>query len=103
MRLDGDPSSAVDWGGGAWLRYEDTLGVDGDAGGEDCSFRPFIAPAAGAAAPAEAACREQATSPPPPPPPPPGGGGGGGDGSGLLAMLVGLFALGRRLGRDVVL
>jgi len=101
MRLDSDPSSAVDWGGGAWLRYEDTLGVDGDAGGEDCSFRPFIAPAAGAAAPAEAACREQAT--PPPPPPPPGGGGGGGEGSGLLAMLVGLFALGRRLKGDVVL
>ncbi|MGH8197812.1 MAG: M14 family zinc carboxypeptidase, partial [Steroidobacteraceae bacterium] len=42
MSLDGDPASAVDWGGGAWLRYENTLGVDGDVGGADCSFKPFI-------------------------------------------------------------
>jgi hypothetical protein len=94
MPLDGDPSSAVDWGNGAWLRYENTLGVDGDAGGQDCSFKPFIAPAAGAAAPAEAPCREQAAPPPPPPPPPSGG--GGGEGSGLLALLLGLLALSRR-------
>jgi hypothetical protein len=96
MRLDGDPASAVDWGGGAWLRYEDVLGEDADVGGEDCSFRPFVAPAAGAAAPDEADCREQAVAPPPPPPPPRGGGGGG-DGSGLALLLLGLAALGRRL------
>lgn len=98
MLLDADPASAVDWGGGAWLRYENTAGVDGDAGGQDCSFKPFIAPAAGAAAPAGAACREQAPPPPPPPPPPGGGGGGGGEGSGLLALLLGLLAAGRRRG-----
>ncbi len=92
MRLDGDPASAVDWGNGAWLRYEDATGVAGDVGGGDCSFKPFIAPAAGAAPPAEAACREQAAPPPPPPP----RGGGGGDGSGLLGLLVGLLALTRR-------
>jgi hypothetical protein len=103
MLLDGDPASAVDWGNGAWLRYENTLGVDGDAGGQDCSFKPFIAPAAGAAAPAAAACREQDAPPPPPPPPPPGGGGGGGDGSGLLALLLGLLALGRRSKGDAPL
>ena len=43
MALDGDPGSAVDWGNGAWLGYEDTEGVDGDAGGADCSFKPFVA------------------------------------------------------------
>jgi hypothetical protein len=96
MLLDGDPASAVDWGSGAWLRYENTAGVAGDAGGQDCSFKPFIAPAAGAAAPATVACREQAAPPPPPPPPPPGGGGGGGDGAGLLAMLLGFLAVARR-------
>jgi len=91
MLLDGDPASAVDWGGGAWLRYDDVSGVGGDIGGQDCSFRPFVAPAAGAAPPAAAACREQAA--PPPPPPPPARSGGGGDGSGLLAILFGLLAL----------
>ncbi len=70
MALDGDPASAVDWGSGAWLRYENTNGTAGDGGGADCSFKPFIAPQAGAAAPAtEAECR--AVTPPPPPPPPP--------------------------------
>jgi hypothetical protein len=99
LLLDGDPASAVDWGGGAWLRYENTVGTVGDAGGEDCSFRPFIAPAAGAAAPAEADCREQAVEPPPPPPPPPPPrGGGGGDGSGLAVLLLAVAALSRRRG-----
>ena len=57
MALDGDPATAVDWGSGHWLRYEGADGAQGDAGGVDCSFRPFVAPAAGAAAPAnEAPC-----------------------------------------------
>jgi hypothetical protein len=96
LPLDGDPASAVDWGNGAWLRYENTVGTAGDTGGSDCSFKPFVAPAAGTAAPAAADCREQATPPPPPPPPPPPKGGGGGDGSGLLALLLGLLAVSRR-------
>ncbi|HEX9708081.1 MAG TPA: M14 family metallopeptidase [Steroidobacteraceae bacterium] len=95
--LDGDPASAVDWGGGAWLRYENTTGAEGDVGGSDCSFKPFIAPTAGAAPPAtEADCRSATTPPPPPPPPPPARGGGGGDGSGLLLLLLGLLPLTRR-------
>jgi hypothetical protein len=98
LLLDGDPASAVDWGGGAWLRYEDTLGEDGDSGGADCSFRPFVAPAAGAAAPDAADCREQDVAPPPPPPPPPRGDGGGGDGSGLALLLLALTAGLRRRG-----
>ena len=95
MALDGDPGSAVDWGNGAWLRYENTAGVDGDIGGADCTFKPFIAPQAGAAPPAaEADCRAAAAPPPPPPPPPPpDGGGGGGEGSGLLLLLLGLLAV----------
>ena len=92
MALDGDPASAVDWGNGAWLRYEDTLGVDGDVGGADCSFKPFIAPQAGAAPPATLAdCR--AAAPPPPPPPPPPNRGGGGEGSGLFLLLLGLLTI----------
>ena len=99
MALDADPASAVDWGGGAWLRYENTVGDDGDTGGSDCSFKPFIAPAAGAAPPAEADCREEAAPPPPPPPPGGGGGGGGGggEGAGLLVLLLGLLAAARGL------
>jgi len=92
MALDGDPASAVDWGGGAWLRYENTTGAQGDSGGADCSFKPFVAPQAGAAPPATAAeCRAAAPPPPPPPTPPPQG--GGGDGLGLLLLLLGLLAL----------
>jgi hypothetical protein len=93
MALDGDPATAVDWGNGAWQRYEDVVGTAGDTGGGSCPFKPYIAPAAGTAPPAaEAYCREGATAPPPPPPPPPPSqGGGGGDGSGLLLLLLGLM------------
>ena len=68
-------------------------GDDGDIGGADCSFKPFIAPDAGSAPPAAAACRE-ADAPPPPPPPPPNRGGGG-DGSSLLFLLLGLLPIAR--------
>lgn len=91
MALDGDPASAVDWGGGAWTGYENAAGAAGDSGGADCSFKPFIAPAAGAAPPAgEARCA--AAEPPPPPADRDGGGGGG---WGLLFLLLGLRALRR--------
>jgi hypothetical protein len=92
MALDADPASAVDWGNGGWLRFENTLGVDGDVGGSDCSFKPFIALQAGAAPPATAPTCLAATPPPPPPPPPPRSGGGG-DGSGLLLQLLGLLLI----------
>ncbi len=98
MALDGDPASAVDWGNGAWLRYENTMGVAGDVGGADCSFKPFVAAQAGAAPPAmEADCLSAAPPPPPPPPPPPQHGGGGGEGSGLLLLLAGLLTARWRL------
>jgi hypothetical protein len=85
MALDADPATAVDWGDGHWLRYEDTKGTDGDTGGADCSFKPFVAPDAGAAAPAEgAACAAAEPLP---------DRGGGGDGSGLLLMLLGLLLI----------
>jgi murein tripeptide amidase MpaA len=100
MGLDGNPASAVDWGGGAWLRYENTTGAQGDIGGADCSFKPFVASQAGAAPPAaEANCRAATAPPPPPPPPPPPRGGGGGDGSGLLLLLLGLVPHARRRSR----
>ena len=96
MALDGDPGSAVDWGNGAWLGYEDSEGVDGDGGGADCSFKPFVAAEAGAAPPAtDVDCRAAAPPPPPPPPPPPNRGGGG-EGSGLLLLLGLLTVLERR-------
>jgi len=92
MALDADPATAADWDGGHWVRYEDSEGTDGDTGGADCSFKPFVAPEAGAAAPADvAACG--AAEPPPPPSPPPPDRGGGGDGSGLLLMLMGLILI----------
>jgi hypothetical protein len=91
MALDADPATAVDWGGGHWLQYEDNEGTDGDTGGADCSFKPFVAPDAGAAAPVEVATCGAAEPPPPPPPPPDRG--GGGDGSELLLMLLGLLLI----------
>jgi len=93
MALDADPASAVDWGSGHWLRYEDSQGVAGDSGGGDCSFKPFVAPAAGAAPPAVDAECAAAEPPPPPPPPPPPARGGGGQGDSLLLLLVGLLLI----------
>ena len=90
MALDADPATAADWGDGHWLQYEDSLGAAGDAGGGDCSFKPFIAADAGAAAPADTATCNAAIPPPPPPPP---RSGGGGDGSGLLLMLLGVLLI----------
>ena len=52
VALDADPATAVDWGGGHWVGYENAQGVAGDSGGGDCSFKPFIAADAGAAPPA---------------------------------------------------
>lgn len=89
MALDANPATAVDWGSGHWLRYENALNVEGDSGGADCSFQPFIAMQAGAAPPAAAATCRAATPPAPPPPPPPSSGGGGGTLG--LATLVALL------------
>ncbi|HWN07185.1 MAG TPA: hypothetical protein VNO53_08480, partial [Steroidobacteraceae bacterium] len=90
-----DPASAVDWGSGHWLRYEDSQGLAGDSGGGDCSFKPFVAPAAGTAPPAvDAECAAAEPPPPPPPqPPPPSGSGGGGHGDSLLLLLAGLVLI----------
>jgi hypothetical protein len=86
LALDGDPATAVDWGNGAWLRYEDEQGAAGDTGGGSCAFKPFVAPAAGAAPPAAGVdCRESGVAPPPP-----DRGGGGGGGLGLLILLSSL-------------
>jgi hypothetical protein len=93
MALDADPATAVDWGDGHWLRYEAADGTQGDTGGGNCSFKPFIAADPDAAAPAETAACNAAEPPPPPPPPPPPDRGGGGDGSGLLLMLLGLLLI----------
>jgi hypothetical protein len=94
MLLDSDPSSAVDWGGGNWLRYENAMGAMGDAGGTDCVFKPFIAMQPGATPPATGGTCAAAVPPPPPPPPAPRG--GGGDGSGLLLLVLGLLLIGPR-------
>jgi hypothetical protein len=93
MALDANPATAVDWGSGHWLRYENVLNVEGDVGGVDCSFQPFVATQAGAAPPATAATCRAATPPPPPPPPPSGSDGGGGGGTLGLATLLMLLLL----------
>ncbi len=92
LATDSNPATAVDWGNGHWVRYENAATIEGDTGGADCSFRPFIAAQANAAAPANATCRAAAV-PPPPPPPPPSGGGGGGGGSLGFATLCALLML----------
>ena len=92
LQLDADPASAADWSGGAWVGYEDSMGVSGDTGGVSCSFTPFVAPAPGAVAPASAATCVAATPPPPPPPPPaPPPSSGGGGALDWLWLLVGLW------------
>ncbi len=86
MALDADPATAADWAQGHWVRLEDALGGGNDSGGIDCSFRPFVAPQAGATAPnATPACEAAA----PPPPAPSGGGGGALDPAwGAMALLL---------------
>jgi hypothetical protein len=97
MQLDADPATVVDWGNGAWQRYENAQGSAGDTGGTSCTFKPYIAPEAGAAPPATSATCAAATPPVSPPPPPNNGGGGGGGGGGaslgLLALVLGLLAV----------
>jgi hypothetical protein len=91
--LDSNPATAVDWSGGNWVRYEDVVGVQGDIGGTDCQFKPFVAMQAAAAPPTTTAvCNAIA----PPPPPPPRHNGGGGDGSGLLGLVLGLWLVSRK-------
>lgn len=43
MRLDAEPRSPVDWRRGAWRGWQDSAGVEGDAGGEDRSHRLALA------------------------------------------------------------
>ena len=86
--LDGNPATAADWSGGHWVGYEDALNAEGDAGGIDCSFKPFIAPQDGAAPPATAAVCDAAAVPPPP-----SSGGGGGGPIDLTVALLGLLML----------
>lgn len=38
LALDANPATIVDWGSGAWLRYENTAGTAGDTGGTDRSI-----------------------------------------------------------------
>jgi len=89
MVLDANPATAADWATGHWVRYEDARNADGDAGGNDCSFKPFVAMQADAAPPATTAtCRAAAPAPPPPPPPPPPSSGGRGGGAIDWAMVA---------------
>ncbi len=98
QKLDADPATSVDWAGGHWSGLESEPGVAGDDGGPDCSFKPFVATDADAAAPAEVACAAFSTEPLPPAG---GGGSGGGGGGGLGGLgLLGLsiYAWRRRRG-----
>jgi hypothetical protein len=54
--LDANPATAADWSSGHWIRYEDAMGADSDAGGLDCNFKPFIASQPDAAPPAMTTC-----------------------------------------------
>jgi Zinc carboxypeptidase len=92
--LDANPATAADWSGGHWIRYEDAMGVDSDAGGTDCNFKPFIASRADAAAPATNATCTAAVivNAPPPAPTAPRRSGGGSTGALELAITIALCA-----------
>ena len=98
--LDADPSTAVDWGNGHWLRYEDEFSVTGDSGGVDCNLRPFVGPAAGGSDPGASglcvAAQFQPPAPVPPPTPTSSGGGGGSLSWPVLCLLVLCLARRRR-------
>ncbi|MGH8544189.1 MAG: hypothetical protein ACREX3_11300, partial [Gammaproteobacteria bacterium] len=99
LRLDADPATPVDFAAGVWTNYEDARGTAGDAGGVDCSGKPFVAMDPDAMPPAGTATCSAATAPPPPPPPPPppaSSGGGGAAGGWLLAMVLLIFRRYRR-------
>ena len=89
--LDANPATAVDWESGHWVRYESDNSVEGDVGGTDCSFKPFVAATVDAPAPSGAA---SCVAPIPPPndvvtPAPARSGGGGAlGGAWLLALLT---------------
>ncbi|UCC13616.1 MAG: hypothetical protein JSW21_09550 [Gammaproteobacteria bacterium] len=86
--LDADPSSEVDWQGGRWTGYENTVGANSETGGTDCNFVAFVAADPGATPPAgDETCRI-AASPPPVPPPPPGDPGTGGGGGGAIFWML---------------
>lgn len=99
MTLDANPATAVDWDSGHWIRYENALNAEGDVGGTDCGFKPFIATQGDATPPATAAaCVATTVAPVPPPVPPPAptppsqsSGGGGLDAFFILSMLVMFF------------
>ncbi|MGH8174993.1 MAG: M14 family zinc carboxypeptidase [Steroidobacter sp.] len=90
MQLDANPATATDWNDGHWVRYENATNVEGDSGGPDCGFKPFIAAQSDAAPPATAAAcliaGLEPTPTPPPPQTPPARSGGGGGSSGVLFL-----------------
>jgi hypothetical protein len=93
MALDGDPATPVDWSSGHWAGYDGLSGGEDDAGGADCTFKPFIAAQADAAPPAQAGACASTVTPPPAPAPPPStarrsGGGGAPDALLLLALAL---------------
>lgn len=88
LATDANPATVVDWGSGHWVRYESASMAQGDTGGADCSFRPFLAAQADATPPTATTCRAAATPPPTPPPSSGGGGGGGSLGFATLCLLL---------------
>lgn len=101
LALDADPATAADWAQGHWTGYESAVGNEGDTGGADCSFKPWVAADDSGSAPATSPGCFSATT---------GGGGtssgGGGGGGGaphpalLAAFACALFA--RRLPQRVL-
>jgi hypothetical protein len=91
MPLDARPATPTDWAGGHWVRYENAANAEGDTGGVDCGFKPFVAMQADAApAPNSVDCSAAAPAPPPTPPPPRRSSGGGGTADWLF-LLCGLL------------
>ena len=97
MTLDANPATASDWGSGHWIRYEGDQGAEADAGGTDCTFKPFIAAQAEAAPPTTTeSCIAAIVEPTPPPAPPPSGGRSSGGGAPDVLLLIAAALLGLR-------
>ncbi|GAA0202759.1 hypothetical protein GCM10009123_07500 [Kangiella japonica] len=77
LSLDANPTTAVDWSGGAWTNYENSNGQAGDTGGADASYQLKVS-------------NQNLTLTAPE-----SRGGGGGSMSWLLLGLLAIFSVGR--------
>ena len=87
VKNDGDPTTAVDWSGGAWVGYQSNA--------PDCMLRLWVGVVGGASHTLDCTALDDTPTPPATPPAAPPSGGGGRFGGAALALAL-LAALRRR-------